>query len=112
MKPQIIAALIVVPFVLFIAAALVYQSQTGTDIVTGEKKGIAADKWGESEFSKIQDPIKNPPNVSCDESYPSVCIAPYPPDLDCGEILYSNFMVIGSDPHGFDTDGNGIGCKS
>jgi len=110
-RPLIIAALIVVPFVLFIAAALVYQSQTGTDIVTGEKKGIAADKWGESEFSKIQNTIKNPPNVSCDKSYPSVCIAPYPPDLDCGEIRYSNFMVTGSDPHRFDDDNDGIGCE-
>jgi len=111
-KPLVIAALVVVPFVLFIAASLVYQSQTGTDMVTGEKTGVAADKWGENEFSKIQNTIENPPNVFCDESYPSVCITPYPPDLDCGEILYSDFIVIGSDPHGFDVDGNGIGCES
>ena len=49
---------------------------------------------------------------SCDPSYPDVCIPPYPPDLDCGEIGYSNFRVVGSDPHGFDRDGNGIGCES
>jgi len=49
---------------------------------------------------------------SCDPSYPDVCIAPYPPDLDCGEIGYSNFRVIGSDPHGFDRDNDGIGCES
>ncbi len=48
----------------------------------------------------------------CDESYPDVCIAPYPPDLDCGEIGYSNFKVVGSDPHGFDGDKDGIGCES
>ncbi len=50
--------------------------------------------------------------TSCDESYPDVCIAPYPPDLDCDEIIYSNFRVIGSDPHGFDRDNDGIGCES
>jgi len=49
---------------------------------------------------------------SCDPSYPDVCIAPYPPDLDCGEIGYSNFRVVGSDPHGFDRDNDGIGCES
>ena len=48
----------------------------------------------------------------CDSSYPSVCIPPYPPDLDCGEIGYSNFKVIPPDPHGFDGDKDGIGCES
>ena len=45
-------------------------------------------------------------------SIPDVCIAPYPPDLNCGDIGYSNFRVIGSDPHGFDADNDGIGCES
>jgi len=52
------------------------------------------------------------PEPSCDPSYPDVCIPPYPPDLDCGEISYKNFRVVGSDPHGFDGDGDGIGCES
>lgn len=49
---------------------------------------------------------------SCDPSYPDVCIPPYPPDLDCDEIYYSNFRVVGNDPHGFDGDNDGIGCES
>lgn len=53
-----------------------------------------------------------PSTHSCDESYPDVCIIPYPPDLNCGEIGYSNFRVIGNDPHGFDRDNDGIGCES
>ena len=48
----------------------------------------------------------------CDPSYPDVCIAAYPPDLDCGEISQKNFKVLGSDPHGFDRDNDGIGCES
>ena len=48
----------------------------------------------------------------CDSSYPSVCIPPYPPDLDCGEIGYSNFRVVQPDPHEFDGDKDGIGCES
>ena len=58
MKPISIAALVVVPFVLFIAAGLVYQSQTGADIVTGEKTGLAAKEVGEEQFEKI---YKNEP---------------------------------------------------
>ena len=104
-----IAALVVVPFVLFIAASLVYSSSTGEDLITGEKTGVAADKWGEQEFAKIKTNIENSPD--CDQSYPSVCIDSYPPDLGCGEIAYSNFMVVGDDPHGFDADNDGIGCE-
>jgi len=55
------------------------------------------------------EPVDTTP--SCDPSYPDVCIAPYPPDLDCDEIFYSNFRVVGSDPHGFDRDNDGIGCE-
>ena len=53
MKPISIAALVVVPFVLFIAAGLIYQSQTGADIVTGEKTGLAAREVGADQFGKI-----------------------------------------------------------
>jgi len=68
----------------------------------------------------ITDPVQSQPTQSqqvqsqnqCDSSYPSVCIAPYPPDLDCGEIEYSNFKVVQPDPHRFDGDKNGIGCES
>jgi len=48
----------------------------------------------------------------CNSSYPSVCIPPYPPDLDCGEISHRNFTVLPPDPHRFDGDKDGIGCES
>lgn len=50
--------------------------------------------------------------ANCDPSYPDVCIAPPPPDLDCKDVPYRRFRVVGSDPHRFDGDGNGIGCES
>lgn len=53
-----------------------------------------------------------PPAANCDPSYPDVCIPPPPPDLDCGDISHRRFRVVGSDPHRFDGDGNGIGCES
>jgi hypothetical protein len=52
-----------------------------------------------------------PARVECDPSYPTVCIPPAPPDLDCPDIPYSNFAVRGADPHGFDADHDGIGCE-
>jgi hypothetical protein len=49
---------------------------------------------------------------NCDPSYPTVCIPPPPPDLDCGDVNATNFTVKGSDPHGFDGDNDGIGCET
>lgn len=48
----------------------------------------------------------------CSPAYPTVCIKPPPPDLDCGQISHRNFRVLPPDPHGFDSDGDGIGCES
>jgi micrococcal nuclease len=52
------------------------------------------------------------PQQNCDSSYPTVCIPPPPPDLDCKDIPYRRFTVLRPDPHRFDRDGNGIGCES
>jgi hypothetical protein len=57
-------------------------------------------------------PAPEVPPPSCDPSYPTVCIPPPPPDLDCGEIAFNDFAVSGSDPHGFDGDHDGIGCET
>jgi hypothetical protein len=48
----------------------------------------------------------------CDLSYPTVCIPPPPPDRDCADVPYRDFKVVGDDPHGFDTDGDGVGCET
>jgi hypothetical protein len=51
-------------------------------------------------------------NGNCDPSYPDVCIRPFPPDLDCTEVQYTNFKVLPPDPHDFDREGDGVGCES
>jgi micrococcal nuclease len=51
----------------------------------------------------------------CAASYPDVCIAPPPPDLDCAHIgrnFTVRWNVARPDPHGFDGDGDGVGCES
>jgi len=50
-------------------------------------------------------------NGRCDPAYPTVCIPPPPPDLDCADIPFRNFRVLPPDPHNFDGDHNGIGCE-
>ena len=48
----------------------------------------------------------------CDASYPDVCIPSPPPDLDCADIEYRDFVVLQPDPHGFDGNYDGVGCES
>lgn len=69
----------------------------------------------ESKVAQVDNSIESVPKApvkKCDPSYPDVCITPYPPDLDCGEIPYHDFKVIQPDSHGFDRDKDGIGCES
>jgi hypothetical protein len=47
----------------------------------------------------------------CDPSYPDNCISPPPPILTCDDISFRKFEVVGTDPHGFDGDKDGIGCE-
>lgn len=56
--------------------------------------------------------VTGPGGGDCDPAYAGVCIPPYPPDLDCGDIPYRRFQVTGPDRHGFDGDGDGLGCES
>ena len=61
-------------------------------------------------FSQDQDSFTSSQS-GCDPSYPDSCIPSPPPDLDCGDVG-KRFTVTGSDPHGFDRDGDGVGCES
>ncbi|WP_376793274.1 thermonuclease family protein [Thermoflexus sp.] len=59
-------------------------------------------------------PVSTPTATpNCHPAYPTVCIPPPPPDLDCPDIPYRNFPVDHryGDPHGFDGDKDGIGCE-
>jgi len=51
----------------------------------------------------------------CAASYPTVCIPPPPPDLNCPDVPYHNFTVLWNvpdpDPHHFDGDHDGVGCE-
>jgi len=66
---------------------------------------------GQKEIQPTTPSVQTEEN-SCDPSYPDYCIRPPPPDLDCGDIPFSNFKVLQPDPHRFDGDKDGIGCES
>jgi micrococcal nuclease len=69
----------------------------------------------EGDPSAAAPPTTAPPlsaGGSCDPSYPGVCIPPGPPDLNCGDIAPRRFQVVPPDPHGFDGNGDGVGCES
>jgi hypothetical protein len=53
-----------------------------------------------------------PPPSNCDPSYPTVCIPSPPPDLNCGDVPFTDFVVLQPDPHNFDGNKDGIGCVS
>ena len=53
-----------------------------------------------------------PSREGCSPSYPTVCIPPAPPDLDCKDITFRRFQVIPPDPHGFDANDDGVGCET
>ena len=55
---------------------------------------------------------KPPAPAGCDPNYSGACIPPYPPDLDCSQVGARGFASTGSDPHGFDEDGDGIACET
>jgi uncharacterized repeat protein (TIGR01451 family) len=52
--------------------------------------------------------------VLCDPSYPTVCIPPPPPRLECNDIPFKNFQVVhttdSSDPQHLDNNFDNVGC--
>jgi PASTA domain len=51
------------------------------------------------------------PQSDCDPAYPSDCLPPPPPDLDCADIGHRVEVEHRyGDPHRLDADGDGVGC--
>jgi endonuclease YncB( thermonuclease family) len=88
-----------------------YQCDDGQDN-DGDGKTDYPDDPDCSEPTDTSEGSSAPPPNNCDPSYPGVCIPPPPPDLDCGDISYTNFTVLPPDPHNFDGDHDGIGCET
>ena len=72
-----------------------------------------AERMGRRRPKNLWQGCKSPKPLgdSCDPSYPTVCIPPPPPDLDCRDVPYRHFKVVGADPHHFDGNHDGVGCE-
>ncbi len=92
-------------------AAMISSGHAGT-----YSRFCSASEFGNKAWTGCSSPPSPPPlpppEDDCEPAYPDVCIPSPPPDLDCGDIPYRNFVVLPPDPHHFDGDGDGIGCET
>lgn len=96
----------------WIAAFLVKGAPSGLPVVGAS---VAQPLQPASQPTPIPPPTATPAQAqtqSCDPSYPTLCIPPNSPDLDCPDISARRFPVRPPDPHRFDGDHDGIGCES
>lgn len=96
-------------------ASLTRPQGTGTIIDDDEGAVPSPDEDPDPVAAPAADPVPLAPQAAtaaCDPNYPGVCIPPFPPDLNCGDIALRDFSVPGSDPHRFDGDNDRIGCES
>ena len=81
--------------------AEIYQTVLDTFVVTS------------STNPPTQPQTTQPPSQGCDPSYPTICIPPGAPDIDCSDIPDRNFPILPPDPHDLDgNDRDGIGCET
>ena len=52
-----------------------------------------------------------PAGGSCDPAYPTVCLPPAPPRLTCAATGERSFPALPPDPHGLDSDRDGLACE-
>jgi micrococcal nuclease len=52
----------------------------------------------------------SPSDSRCLPDYRGACVPPPPPDLDCDDIGHP-VRIVGNDPHGLDSDGDGRACE-
>lgn len=115
----VIAAIIIIVF-LFIIGIGAYSStkpsttytSSNLEMSTNLETSTNPDTSSNPEIFSDEDTSPSSSGSNCDSSYPDFCIPSPPPDLNCGDISQKRFTVSGSDPHGFDRDGDGVGCES
>jgi hypothetical protein len=52
------------------------------------------------------------PTDSCDPNYEGACVPTDMGDVDCGDLIETDFDVVGVDVDGLDGDGDGVACES
>ena len=94
-------------FVLFsiMLAAVVILAAVGAALVEASAGDVAP-----AAFAPFV--VGNRPPSECSPAYPTVCLPPPPPDINCPQLLpLVNIPTLPPDPHGLDADKDGIGCE-
>ncbi|GAA1103931.1 hypothetical protein GCM10009650_03400 [Nesterenkonia jeotgali] len=93
-----------------------YDSRDGYGFHTREPDYISADDGAplqtcapEPAPAPAPAPAPGQQGANCDPNY-TPCIPAFPPDINCGDLDVS-VRVIGTDVHGLDRDGDGVGCE-
>ncbi len=60
----------------------------------------------------VEGDLEDLPSGECDANYQGACVPADVGDVDCTEILETDFDVVGVDVYGLDGDGDGIACQS
>lgn len=95
----------------YAAGTVISQSRKiGAGVVPDSRITLVVAKAPPPTTAPAPPPTK--PSRNCDPSYPDFCIPPPPPDLDCADVNGNDFTVLPPDPHGFDREGDGLGCES
>ena len=95
----------------YAAGTVISQSRrTGADVRPDSRITLVVAAALPTTTAPAPPPTK--PAADCHPSYPDFCIPGAPPDLDCGDVGGNDFTVRPPDPHGFDAEGDGLGCES
>ena len=88
-----------------------YDSRDGYGFHPREPAYLVADRATRNFRCPKPAPASPPPKPrgSCAPGY-TPCIPLYPPDLDCADVD-APIYVTGTDPHGLDAEGDGVGCE-
>jgi hypothetical protein len=113
-RPKTIAAaaVIAVAFVVAVPSLAAGQEEPSEDSTTTTEATTTTTRPTPNTTDDVLPTPELPSLQECDPSYPTLCIPPESPDLDCEDLLETNFPVLPPDHHGFDGDHDGIGCES
>lgn len=87
-------------------------TEVTTEVVTEQIAAPAAPPAPPAALPLAPDVADEPVGAApagCDPNY-SGCVPAYPPDVNCPDVA-GPVTVLGSDPHGLDGNGDGVGCE-
>ena len=93
--------------------AVIEQGYGHLSFVNCEDSEYAGKTWsgcGSSQQTTSSKSQYSYTSSNCDPNYSGECVPISSRDLDCADVG-KNIKVTGSDPHGLDRDGDGIGCE-